>query len=49
MGAMAIGTKSTEAGESYQLREPGAPHIALLGAKKSYIGPENIYLWTDIQ
>lgn len=49
MGAKATGRKSTEAGESYQLREPATAYIGLLGDKKSHIGPENTYLWTDIQ
>jgi len=47
MGAMAMGRKSTQTGGSYQLREPAAPYIALIGAKKSDIGPENSYLWND--
>ena len=45
MGAQAIGRKRTEAGESYQLREPGVLYRSHLGAKKSDIGSENIYFW----
>jgi hypothetical protein len=48
MGAGAIGRKIIETGDSYQLREPAAPYIALLGTKKSDIGPENTYFWDDI-
>ncbi len=47
MGAMAIGRISTEAGDSYQLREPPATYIAHFGAKKSDIGPGNSYFWND--
>jgi hypothetical protein len=47
MGAMAIGRKSTEIGESYQLREPAAPYITHLGVKKSDIGPENAFFWDE--
>jgi len=47
MGAMAIGRKSTKAGESYQIREPAISYMAHLGAKKSDIGPENTYFWRD--
>ncbi len=45
MGALAIGRKSTEAGDSYQLREHSVPYIAHFGAKKSNIGPENTFFW----
>ena len=45
MGVLAIGRKSTEAGESYQLREPTVPYRAHLGGKKGDIGPENAYFW----
>jgi len=48
MGALAIGRKSTEAEESYQLREPAVPYGAHLGAKKSNIEPENTHFWGDI-
>ena len=34
MGALAIGRKSTESGESFHLREPLAPYKADFGAKK---------------
>ena len=45
MGALAIGRKSTEAGDSYQLREPAVPYIAHFGAKKGGIGADNTRLW----
>jgi putative transposase len=45
MGALAIGRKSTEAGDSYQLREPAVPYIAHFGGKKGNIGLENTWLW----
>jgi len=45
MGVLAIGRKSTEAGDSYQLREPAVPYIAYFGVKKADIGPENTWLW----
>jgi REP-associated tyrosine transposase len=45
LGALAIGRKSTEVGESYQLREPSVPYNAHFGAKKSNIGPENTHFW----
>ena len=45
MGALAIGRKSTEAGDSYQLREPAVPYIAYFGGKKGDIGSENTWLW----
>ena len=45
MGALAIGRKSTEAGDSYQLREPAVPYIAHFGGKKGDIGLENTWLW----
>ncbi|MFZ0450635.1 MAG: hypothetical protein WAL98_15455, partial [Desulfatiglandaceae bacterium] len=49
MGALAIGRKSTEAGDSYQLREPAVPYIAHFGGKKGDIGLENTYLWGVIR
>jgi hypothetical protein len=45
MGALAIGRKSTEAGDSYQLREHSVPYIAHFGDKNSDIGPENTFFW----
>ena len=45
MGALAIGRKRMEAGDSYQLREPAVPYIAHFVGKKSDIGPENTYFW----
>ncbi len=45
LGALALGRKSIEAGESYQLREPSAPYGAHFGVKKGDIGPENTYFW----
>lgn len=49
IGAMAIGRKSTQSEESFQLREPAAPYKADFGAKKREIGPENTFLWSVIQ
>ena len=45
LGALALGRKSIEAGESYQLREPSIPYGAHFGVKKGDIGPENTYFW----
>ena len=45
MGALAIGRKNTEAGDSYQLREPAVPYIAHFVGKKGDIGLENTWLW----
>jgi putative transposase len=45
MGALAIGRKSTEAEDSYQLREPAVPYIAHFSGKKNDIGPENTFFW----
>ena len=45
MGVLAIGRKSVEAGESYQLREPGVLYRANFGGKKGDIGLENTYFW----
>ena len=45
LGALAIGRKSIETGESYQLREPSIPYSAHFGVKKSDIGLENAYFW----
>ena len=43
LGALALGRKSTEGGESYQLREPSIPYGVHFGAKKADIGIENTY------
>ena len=48
MGVMAIGRKSNEAGDAYQLREPAAPYMAHFGGKKTDIGPKNICFWDVI-
>ena len=45
MGALAIGRKSTEAEDSYQLREPVVPYIAHFGRKNDDVGPENTFFW----
>jgi putative transposase len=45
MGVLAIGRKSLEAGDSYQLREPVSPYIVPSGVKKNDIGLENTWLW----
>jgi hypothetical protein len=43
MGALAIGRKGIEIGESYQLREPAIPYGVHFGAEKCDIGSENAY------
>jgi putative transposase len=45
LGALALGRKSIETGEAYQLREPSIPYSAHFGVKKGNIGPENTYFW----
>ena len=45
LGALALGRKRTEAGESYQLREPAVPYNVHFEVKKSDIGSENTYFW----
>ena len=45
MGGMAMGRKTLESGESFQLREVQYPYIAHFGVKKSDIGPQNTYVW----
>jgi len=45
LGAQALGRKSIEAGESYQLREPSNPYSSHFVVKKGDIGPENTYFW----
>ncbi|MDF1591022.1 MAG: transposase, partial [Desulfobacterales bacterium] len=45
MGGMALGRRRIESGESFQLRETQSSYIALLGAKKSDIAPDNTYVW----
>jgi len=59
MGVLAIGRKSIEAGESYQLREPAIPYGAHFGVEKSNIEPKkrlfvgryslisNMLAWSD--
>lgn len=47
MGVMATGRKSTEAGDSYQLREPTGTYKTDFGAKKRDIEPKNAYLWNE--
>ena len=49
MGVLAIGRKSIEAGESYQLREPAIPYEAYFGTQKCDIEPENTYPWDSSQ
>jgi len=49
MGVLAIGRKSIEAGESYQLREPAIPYEAHFGTQKCDIEPENTYPWDSSQ
>jgi len=49
MGGLAIGRKSVEAGESYQLREPAASYGTHFRAKKCNIEAENSYFWNVIQ
>jgi REP-associated tyrosine transposase len=48
MGALAIGRKNIEVGESFQLREPAVYYGAHFGLKKCDIGPENTYFWDAI-
>jgi len=48
MGVLAIGRKSIEVGESYQLREPATAYGAHSGAKKGNIGSDNTYFWDVI-
>jgi hypothetical protein len=43
LGTLALGRKTIEAGEAYQLREPSIPYSAHFGVKKGDIGPENTY------
>ena len=43
LGVRSFGRKSTEAGESYQLREPFIPDSAHFGVKKGTIRNENTY------
>ena len=45
MGNLAIGRKSTKAGESYQLQEPSIPYGEHFGAKKGDIDPENTHFF----
>lgn len=45
LGALALGRKSIETGEAYQLRGPSIPYSAHFGVKKGTIGHENTYFW----
>ena len=45
LGALALGRKNIETGESYQLREHSIPYSAHFGFKKGDIGPKNTYFW----
>ena len=45
MGSMALGRKSLESGQSFQLREPQVPYSALLEVHKDEIAPKNSYFW----
>ena len=45
LGALAIGRKSIEAGEAYELREPSIPYGSHFWAKKGDIRPKNTYPW----
>jgi len=47
LGALALGKKSIEAGESYQLREPAVPYSARFGVKNVDIESENMYYWNE--
>jgi len=47
LGALALGRKSIEAGESYQLREPAVAYSVHFGVKNGDIGLENTYFWND--
>ena len=45
LGALALGRKNIETGESYQLREHSILYSAHFGVKKGDIGPKNTYFW----
>ena len=45
LGFKAKGRNVMEGGEGYQLREEAAHYMALFGAEKDDIGPENTYFW----
>ena len=45
MDGMAMGRKTLETGEYFQLREVQYLYIAHFGVKKSDIGPKNAYVW----
>jgi putative transposase len=45
LGALALGRKNIETGESYQLREHSIPYSSHFGVKKGDIGPKNTYFW----
>ena len=45
LGALALGRKSIEAGEAYQLREPSIPYNAYFEVKKDDIEAKNTYFW----
>ena len=45
LGVLALGRKSVESGDAYQLREPSIAYGDHFGAKNDDIGPENFYFW----
>ena len=45
LGVLALGRKTIESVESYQLREPSIPYVAHFGVKKSDIGSKNTDFW----
>jgi hypothetical protein len=45
LSALAKGRESKEAGDSYQLREPSAPHGEHFEVKNEDIGADNAYFW----
>ncbi len=45
MGMLALGRKTIEAGESYQLCDSSIPYFSFFGDKKGDIGPKNTYFW----
>ena len=47
MGILAIGRKSIEAGESFQLREPEVSYHIDLGIENEDIGVENSSFWNN--
>ena len=47
LGVLALGRKTIEAGESYQLQEPAVTYSVHFGVKNDDIGLENTCSWND--